>query len=257
MGSDLGSRVAAPARHPSWRRFARLRPTPLYWPIAIAPAGASARLHNRSRHHPRVVPAHATEVSMHERPLRAPIGHPRVHQPKPADRDAASPGRRRTRDRCRFVTPPLRVRGACFKALLHRRVQVRVRRCRRVHTPSPSMGFGPPSRHAPRDSLRWSSSDLTGRDRPEPFARELLVRETYPPVFDGSVSRHPAGLGARKVGSPLPARRQRRSEERNQRRQGLVLRLSEVEVGDGASTPRHDRGRDGCGGRFTSLLGGL
>jgi hypothetical protein len=165
--------------------LAEVRPTasdPLHWPIAIAPAGASARLHNRSRHH-REGSAGARHRSGRARETHR--SEPRSVTCESTSRSrsiarAASPGKRETRGRCRLVTPPLRVRGACFKALLHRRVLVHVRRCRRVHTPCPSMGFGPPTRRAPRSSLRWSSSDLLAETSPNQAPESARARRDVP-----------------------------------------------------------------------------
>ena len=97
------------------------------------------------------------------------------------------------------------LREACFKALLHRRVSGAQLAVKPDRAPRPSMGFGPPSRCAPRHSLRGRRAAAPPKRCPESSAEAWLTRETYLPYFDGSASTIPLVLA-----EPNPPERVRR-----------------------------------------------
>jgi len=132
------------------------------------------------------------------------------------------------------------LREACFKALLHRRVSGARLGLKPDLTPRPSMGFGPPSRCAPRHSPCGRRAAAPPKRCPECAAEAVRSRETCPSDFGGPGSTIPLVLTART----------RRGEGDTADRS-----LSEVEGGDGATGSRA-RGRD-IGGRFTNLHGGF
>jgi hypothetical protein len=97
------------------------------------------------------------------------------------------------------------LREACFKALLHRRVSGAQLAVKPDRAPRPSMGFGPPSRCAPRHSLCGRRAAAPPKRCPVSSAEAWLARETYLPYCDGSASTIPLVLTG-----PCPPKRARR-----------------------------------------------